>query len=102
MTYTEKAQNGKNSTFAFNRLGVRVPTLLISPWVPKGHIEHKGSNHGGEYSHTSILHFLSELWGVEKLTPRVTWSSTFGHLFLKNPRPNSDSPTQLPDPLPFN
>lgn len=27
---------GLNYTFEFNRLGVRVPAILISPWVPKG------------------------------------------------------------------
>jgi phospholipase C len=102
LTYTETAQNGENITFAFNRLGVRVPTLLISPWVPKGYIEKKGTNNGHEYTHTSILNFLSELWGVEKLTPRVEWSATFEHLFLQNVRPDNDSPTQLPDPYPFN
>jgi len=102
LTYTEKAQNGKNSTFAFNRLGVRVPTILISPWLPKGYIENRGSNNGGEYSHTSILAFLSELWGLEKLTPRVAWSATFEHLFLQSPRPDNDSPKTLPNPFPFN
>jgi phospholipase C len=102
LTYTETAQDGKNITFAFNRLGVRVPTLLISPWVPKGYIEKKAINNGHEYSHTSILNFLSELWGVEKLTPRVEWSATFEHLILQNARPDNDSPTQLPDPFPFN
>jgi len=102
LTYTELAQNGINSTFAFNRLGIRVPTFLISPWVPKGVIEHQGLNNGGEYSHTSILGFLSELWGIEKLTPRVEWSATFEHLILPHIRPEDDSPTKLPEPTPFN
>ena len=101
LTYTETAQDGKNITFAFDRLGVRVPTLLISPWVPKGYIEKKGTNNGQEYTHTSILNFLSVLWGVEPLTPRVAWSPTFEHLILSSPRPDSDSPTQLPDPYPY-
>jgi len=30
------ADTGLNYTFAFDRLGVRVPAILISPWVPKG------------------------------------------------------------------
>ncbi|KAK6839417.1 phosphatidylglycerol specific phospholipase [Apiospora arundinis] len=64
LSYTEKAADGKNITFGFNRLGPRVPTILISPWVGKGEVENKGSNNGGEYTHTSILGFLSELWGV--------------------------------------
>jgi phospholipase C len=30
------ADTGLNFTFNFDRLGVRVPAILISPWVPKG------------------------------------------------------------------
>lgn len=30
------ADTGLNYTFHFDRLGVRVPAVLISPWVPKG------------------------------------------------------------------
>ena len=30
------ADTGLNYTFEFDRLGVRVPAILISPWVPKG------------------------------------------------------------------
>ena len=98
LTYTEKATDGQNLTFSFNRLGPRVPTLLISPWVGKGVVENKGINNGGEYTHTSILGFLSELWGLEKLTPRVEWSATFEHLILKKRRSDSDSPKTLPEP----
>jgi phospholipase C len=32
------ADTGLNLTFNFDRLGVRVPAILISPWVPKGTI----------------------------------------------------------------
>ncbi|KAK7740786.1 hypothetical protein SLS53_005254 [Cytospora paraplurivora] len=99
LTYVETAQDGKNITFNFDRLGIRVPTLLISPWVGKGLIENKGQNNGGEYTHTSILGFLSELWGVEKLTPRVEYSSTFEHLILDEIRSEDDSPSVLPDPV---
>ncbi|KAJ4418536.1 hypothetical protein N0V82_005516 [Gnomoniopsis sp. IMI 355080] len=99
LTYTETAQDGQNITFAFDRLGIRVPTVLISPWVGKGLIENKGQNFGGEYSHTSILNFLSELWGIEKLTPRVESSATFEHLFLDTIRSDDDSPSILPDPV---
>jgi len=100
ITYTELAPDGGNMTFDFTRLGVRVPTLLISPWVGKGVIENKGSNNGGEYTHTSILGFLQELWNLDALTPRVSWSATFEHLITNNLR--TDSPATLPDPQPFN
>jgi phospholipase C len=100
ITYTETAQDGKNITFDFKRLGVRVPTLLISPWVGQGVIEGKGSNNGGEYTHTSILGFLQELWGLDTLTPRVAYSSTFEHLITNRFR--DDAISELPQPLPFN
>lgn len=98
LAYTEKAADGLPVTFAFNRLGPRVPTLLVSPWVGKGVVEKAGRNNGGEYTHTSILGFVSELWGLEKLTPRVEWSATFEHLILDKPRDDDDLPRVLPDP----
>ncbi|QSZ30909.1 hypothetical protein DSL72_000467 [Monilinia vaccinii-corymbosi] len=97
LTYTEKAPDGKPMTFDFKRLGIRVPTLLISPWVGKGVVEKKGRNKGGEYTHTSIIAFLDELWGLEPLTPRVSWSSTFERLITDKFR--TDTPVTLPDPL---
>lgn len=101
ITYTETAADGKNYTFAFDRLGVRVPTLLISPWVPKGKVEKKGNNNGGEYSHTSIIAFLNKLWDINLHTPRVDFSSTFEHLILNKPRDDDDVVKTLPDAFPF-
>jgi phospholipase C len=101
LTYTEAAPDGKNYTFDFTRLGVRVPTLIASPWLPKGKIEHKGANAGGEYSHTSIISFLNNLWGVNLHTPRVDWSATFEHLFLTAPRSDGDMVKTLPSAFPF-
>lgn len=109
LTYTEKAQDGKNYTFDFTRLGPRVPTYLISPWVGKGVVEHnrngggggqdqRGSKSGDIYTHTSILKFLSNLWGLEYLTPRVEWSASFEHLFLEKQR---DTLQSLPTPVAF-
>lgn len=93
-THTEEAPDGKDITFDFTRLGVRVPTLLVSPWVAKGVVEKKGANKGGEYTHTSILGFLQELWGLDTLTPRVEYSSTFEHLITDTYR--DDTPAELP------
>jgi phospholipase C len=99
LTYTEKAPDGKNITFDFTRLGIRVPTLVISPWVGKGVVEHKGSNQGGEYSHTSLLAFLAKLWDLDYLTPRVAWSATWEHLISDYFR--DDTPSTLPSAFPF-
>jgi phospholipase C len=100
ITYTETAQDGKNITFDFKRLGVRVPTLLISPWVEQGHIEKRGLNNGGEYTHTSILKTLQNLWGLDSLSPRVDYSSSFEHLITDDLR--TDTPATLVNPYPYN
>jgi phospholipase C len=108
--YTEVAKDGKPTTFHFDRLGIRVPTILISPWVEKGVVEHspaksKNSKGGkkkkevGEYSHTSILKYVAELWGLDVLGPRVEWSPSFGGLVGKGFR--EDTPVELPEPAAF-
>lgn len=95
--YTEVAKDGQATTFHFDRLGIRVPTLLISPWVEKGVVEHSPEGEG-EYTHTSLLKYVSELWGLDVLTPRVAWSASFGNL-IRGFR--EDTPAVLPAPLIF-
>lgn len=82
----------KNYTFNFDRLGIRVPTFLISPWVEAGVVEHQAGKN--EYTHTSILSFVAELWELEPLTPRVSWSPSFSGLITNKYR---DSPKKLPE-----
>ncbi|KAJ5084926.1 Phosphoesterase [Penicillium alfredii] len=93
LTYTEKAEDGKEYTFKFDRLGVRVPTILMSPWVGKGVVQNKPSEDGNDFTHTSILKFLSELWDLDVLTPRVKWSPSFGNLITNKYR--DDTPKKL-------
>lgn len=82
--WTEKTPEG-NVSFDFTRLGVRVPTLLISPFVGKAVVEH------GLFTHTSILKTLSELWGIPEGTfgSRVDWSKSFDFLILDQARETS-------------
>lgn len=96
LTYTEEAGDGKPTTFHFDRLGIRVPTLLISPWVGKGIVQNRPAAQSGEFTHTSILKFLSQLWDLDILTPRVQWSSNFAHLITNSFR--DDTPETLPEP----
>ncbi|KAL4912887.1 phosphoesterase family-domain-containing protein [Aspergillus aurantiobrunneus] len=95
--YTEVAKDGRPTTFHFDRLGIRVPALLISPWVGKGVVQHSPKNEGGEYTHTSILKYVADLWGLDILTPRVEWSPGFGDLIHKDIR--EDTPVVLPEPV---
>ncbi|KAJ5770701.1 uncharacterized protein N7511_002752 [Penicillium nucicola] len=102
LTYTETAPNGESYTFTFNRLGGRIPTLLISPWIAKGQVEQKGTNSDGavvSYSASSILRTLGYLWEFEPFTPRVGGAASFEHLIESNMR--TDTPAQLPAPKAF-
>ena len=36
---------GTGTPFQFDRLGVRVPTILVSPWIPKGTVENRVFDH---------------------------------------------------------
>ena len=98
LTYTETAADGKPFSFDFRRLGIRVPTVLISPWVGKGLVQNRPTHESGDFTHTSILKFLSELWNLDTLTPRVDWSPSFKHLITNKYR---DSPSKLPEPADF-
>ncbi|EDP53506.1 hypothetical protein KXW98_006496 [Aspergillus fumigatus] len=99
LTYTETARDGKPSTFAFDRLGIRVPTVLMSPWVGKGVVQNRPADGNGEFTHTSILKFVADLWGLEYLSPRVAWSASFAHLITDTFR--EDTPATLPEPADF-
>ncbi|PWY88887.1 phosphoesterase superfamily protein [Aspergillus sclerotioniger CBS 115572] len=102
LTYTATAPSGESYTFEFNRLGGRIPTLLISPWVGKGYVEQKGMTVEGKtvsYSASSILRTLGYLWDFKPFTPRVEYAPSFEHLIQKRAR--NDTPTTLPTPVPF-
>ena len=50
--------------FRFDRLGVRVPTILISPLIEAGTIIHS------QFDHTSIIKTITNRWGLAPLTER--------------------------------
>ncbi|KAJ6187912.1 hypothetical protein N7519_002820 [Penicillium mononematosum] len=88
-----------NFTYDFTRLGVRVPAFIISPWVPPNLLIHdQGTMYADDsaYTHSSILHFLQELWGLEGLNNRVQWAKTFEMAFTNKRR--DDTPMTLVKP----
>lgn len=54
--------------FKFDRFGVRVPAVLISPWIPQGSIVRPPGD--TPFDHTSIIATLTKLFGIEGLTAR--------------------------------
>jgi len=90
---------GSPPLFKFDRLGVRVPFVVVSPWVEKGHIEHapKGPKKTSQYEHSSIPATLHKIFGTKSfLTKRDAWAGTFEHLFTTLKKPRTDCPKTLP------
>lgn len=95
--------DGKNSThitpsFAFNRLGVRVPAILISPWIRKGTVGKHPSHNESQYCHSSLIHTLREQFAPESpsLSKREEWSLTFEDL-INLDEMRTDCPLTLPE-----
>jgi phospholipase C len=82
--------------FAFDRLGLRVPAVIASPWVAKGQVDSTA------YQHTSALATLKNLFALPKfLTARDAHARPFDGLFQKASKARTDTPTTLPRvPLP--
>jgi len=59
--------------FEFDMLGVRVPAVLISPWIAKGSVDQR------PYDHSSIPHSVRELFApkAKPLSDREAVSNTF-------------------------
>ena len=78
--------------FDFTRLGVRVPAILVSPWVEKGQID------STLYEHASLPATVRTLFGLpEALTARDRVANTFEKNLNRN-TPRSDAPMTLPVP----
>ena len=65
---------GTGVEFLFDRLGVRVPTILVSPWVPKGSVVNRVFDHASIPA-TVTKFFLGSYSG--DLSPRETSADIF-------------------------
>jgi phospholipase C len=78
--------------FDFETLGVRVPALLVSPWLD-AQVLH------GVFDHTSLLRLLQDRFGLGDLGKRTAQAtSPFDALVLRS-TPRGDAPQKLPRPL---
>lgn len=89
--------------FKFDRLGVRVPTIAVSPWMPKGFVEHKAKGPMApfsQYEHSSIPATVRKLFNLQSphLTAREAWAGTFEHLVMQQASPRTDTPATVASP----
>ncbi|PON56691.1 Acid phosphatase [Parasponia andersonii] len=87
--------------FRFDRLGVRVPAILISPWIERGTVLHEPSGPfpTSQFEHSSIAATVKKIFNLPHfLTKRDEWAGTIETLFLTRTTPRTDCPVSLPEP----
>jgi phospholipase C len=81
--------------FRFDRLGVRIPTILISAYVEPGTVISTQLDHG------SFIKTLSEKWDLGHLTERDRAARSIAEAFSREtPRPREQWPVTKPAALP--
>lgn len=78
-------------TFAFRQLGVRVPAILVSPWVENRVCKIR-------FDHTSLLKYLIEKWGLGPLGARTAAANSLAPFVRRSGTPRTDTPATIPVP----
>jgi len=86
---------GGTDTFTFDRLGIRVPAILISPLIAKGSID------PSQYEHSSIVATIRALFlpGTAPLTERERNATPFHRFLAGNTVPREDALTFPAPPM---
>lgn len=80
----------------FNQYGVRVPAVIVSPYVPKSSVFRPSG--ATPFDHTSIAATLRGLYGIRPLTER---DATAPHLLsVLDTQPNNHGPDRIVAPAP--
>ena len=82
----------KNAPFDFKQLGMRVPSIIVSPWVDPGPVPHT-------FDHTSLIATLREMFvpGAKPLGRRDKQARPFWDLVVQRDTPRTDLPV-IPPP----
>jgi len=68
-------QPSTEMNFDFKRLGVRVPSVIVSPYIKKGTVINES------LTHTSVIKTMSNKWGLGNLTNRDLYSPDLSNIF---------------------
>ncbi|KAG8066016.1 hypothetical protein GUJ93_ZPchr0004g39013 [Zizania palustris] len=76
------------TTLRFDCLDVRVPTIMVSPWIRKGTVVERppgGPTSTSEYEHSSIPATIKKIFNLSSdfLTRRDAWAGMFEHMFAE-------------------
>jgi phospholipase C len=67
--------------FTFDRFGVRVPTVLVSPLIAPGTV-YRAPAGGAPLDHTSVLKTVEQRWNLPALTARDAAAPGFGDVLV--------------------
>jgi phospholipase C len=85
------------SGFEFDRFGVRVPAVFISPYIEEGTVVRAGADGGTPFDHTSIIRTICEKWNLPPLTERDNAAPSLAPLLTRTtPRPAPPMVTPRP------
>ncbi|KAL4341995.1 hypothetical protein GQ457_08G020340 [Hibiscus cannabinus] len=87
--------------FKFDRLGCRVPAILVSPWIEPGTVLHRpsGPHPTSEFEHSSIAATLKKIFNLKEfLTKRDAWAGSFD-VVVNRSTPRTDCPEKLAEPV---
>jgi phospholipase C len=74
--------------YDFTQYGVRVPAILVSPWVDNGVISDL-------FDHTSMLKYLQDKWRLNDLGARTAHAASFAGAINAAGLPRTDAPARI-------
>ena len=83
--------DGNVSEFSFAQYGLRVPAILISPWLEKQVLT-------DELDHTSLLRYATDKWGLGPLGARTAAAKSFASSWKVADAVRTDVPVNIPEP----
>jgi phospholipase C len=90
--YESWAESDEAKSFQFDRLGIRVSAVIVSPMIERGTVDHT------IYDHSSVVATVGKRFGFKYLTERDRAANTFDRVFTRR-SPRTDTPMNLPDPV---
>jgi phospholipase C len=78
--------------YTFDRFGIRVPCVLVSPWLKQGIV-------GAQFDHTSVLKYMIDKWDLAPLGARTAAATSVGECFANSRKARQDTPPKLSVPL---
>lgn len=85
------APDGHTNDYAFNQFGIRVPAVLVSPWLAKQVIT-------DVFDHTSVLRYVTDLWELGPLGARTAAANSFAASWKVSTTVRTDVPTKIAEP----